>query len=201
MCIKYIFLLLYFPFLLVADMPLQDQNLSYISNDPLPAWVTDTSFSLEPPSAHPSQVNEQNLLIDTQYHLEEKTCFTHRVSKALTQRGVDSLSQLRFYFDPSYEQLIIHKIQVYRDGEWSDRMQTSTSKILQREQQLESGLYNGDLCLVYFLDDIRVGDIVEDACSFKGENPIFSSHFTRIFSLQGKASTEKIHYRIFGHPS
>ncbi len=107
----------------------------------------------------------------------------------------------RFQLNPSYQKIVIHKIQVFRDGQWADRMHTSTHKLLQQEKRIRfHNLYNGDLSLVYFLDDIRVGDIVEYACSYIGKNPLFCSHYTRILSLQSQEELRKISHRILGTP-
>ncbi len=198
---KSLFLLLLIPFLALSGIDLQSPSITAISRSEAPQWVLEPSYSLDPPSIHPSQVNEQILLLDTQNHIEEKTFYLHRITKILTQKGVENLSQLRFSFDPSYEQLMMHTIRVYRAGQWSDRMNTSTYKIIQREGELDHNLYNGNLSLIYFLDDIQIGDVLEYSCSFIGEHPVFSPHFTRNFSLQEATSIEKIHRRILGDPT
>ena len=152
MQIKQLLLLLCLPFLLLANAPLQEHYKNHFSCTPIPNWITEVDFSLDP-ETHPSQVNVQDLLVDSQNHLEKKSNFTHGVVKILTPSGVDALSQLRFNFNPSFETLEMHQIQVYRDKEWSDRLSTSTHKILQRERRSDRNLYSGELCLVYFLDD------------------------------------------------
>ncbi len=200
MRIKHILFVLCLPLLLVASTSLQEQYQNHFSCSPTPSWVSKVSFSLDP-ETRPSQINEQNLLIDKQCHLEEKSNFFHGAIKILTPSGVDGLSQLRFHFDPAYEHLEMHTIQIYRDGQWSDRLNSSTYKILQRENKLDHNLYSGELSLVYFLDDVRVGDIVEYSCSIIGENPAFSPHYARVFYLQEKNAIEKIHCRVVGHPS
>jgi hypothetical protein len=74
-------------------------------------------------------------------------------------------------------------------------------ELLKREQDLENNLYNGTFTLAHFLDDIRIGDIVEYACSFVGEEPVFPSHFAGAIVLADHIATEKVHRRILAHPS
>ncbi len=201
MRIKVFISLLILPLLLAFGNSHKKQTFTHFSSSPVPTWVASPIYSVEPESIHPSQINEQILLLDSQHLLEEKTYFHHQAVKILSPTGVEDYSQLKFHFEPFYEKLVLHKIQVYRNGQWSDRMNSSTHKVLQLEDDLDSNIYNGTLCLVYFLDDIRVGDIIDFSCSFIGENPIFSTHYTQIFSLQETASIEKIYQRIVSNPS
>jgi hypothetical protein len=64
-----------------------------------------------------------------------------------------------------------------RDGICQDRLNSTRLELLKREQDLENNLYNGTFTLAHFLDDIRIGDIVEYACSFVGEEPVFPLSF------------------------
>ncbi len=148
----------------------------------------------------PSQVNLQYLLIDTQKNWEEKTLYRHFAIKALTQSGIEKVSQLKIDFDPSYSQVVVHAIRVFREGKWLDRLENTRYNLIQREAELEENLYNGDLTLVYFLDDIREGDIIEYSYSLRGDNPLFSSHYTDMVYLQRDFSVEKIVHLFLGHP-
>lgn len=190
------FLLCLSPLILIGSI---DQNINY-SKGAVPSWVKSYDFPLEPVAIKPSQVNLQYLLIDSQRNWEEKIFYRHFVVKALTQNGIEKISQLKIDFDPSYCQVIMHAIRIFRGGEWLDRLENSRHHLIQRETELEQNLYNGDLTLVYFLDDIREGDILEYSYSFVGENPIFSSHYTDWAYLQREFSVEKITHRFLANP-
>ncbi len=164
---------------------------------PAPAWVRPSDFPLE---VLPSQENVQCLLIDEQRNWPEQTVYNHFVFKALTKSGVEGISQLSISFEPSFQKLILHDIRIFRDGEWSERIYSSQHHLIQKEEGLDQGIFSGDLSLVYILDDIRVGDIVDYAYSKIGENPLFSSHYSDSFFLQHTASIEKLSYRFLSHP-
>ena len=168
---------------------------------PPPEWVKPCGFSLEAIPIKPRQEHNQIFLMDVQKNWEEKTTYIHKVSKVVDQIGIDEFSQIKFNFDPSYQQMVVHQIRIYRDGQWSDRKETSRRELLQREQNLEGGIFNGGLTLVYFLNDIRIGDILEYSCSFVGEHPTFSSHFGTIIYLEDLEVFEKMYYRILMHPA
>ena len=176
-----------------------DQYASH-SKDAIPSWVKLYDFSLDPVPVKPSQINLQYLLIDTQRNWEEKTLYQHFAVKTLTQSGIENISQLQIDFDPSYTQIVMHTLRVFRDGEWFDRLEDTRYNLVQRETDLEKKLYNGSLTLIYFLGDIREGDIIEYSYSLKGSRPFFSSHYTDRVYLQREFSVEKITHRLLGSP-
>ncbi len=186
------------PFLLVASN--SDQNTQH-SKGPAPSWIKVCDFPLEAVPVKPSQVNLQYLLMDAQRNWEEKTLYRHCAIKALTKSGIEKISQLKIDFDPSYTQIVVHAIRVFREGKWHDRLGNARSNLIQRETDLERNLYNGDFTLVYFLEDIRQGDIVEYSYSIKGGHPFFSSHYTDVVYMQRDFSIEKIIHRLLGHPN
>ncbi len=191
----FLFFLCLHPVFLVGDIG--DQSAQY-STGPIPSWVKPYDFPLDTIPLKPSQVNLQYLLIDTQQNLEEKTFYRHVALRTLTQSGIEDISQLQIEFNPSYSQIVMHEICVFRDGKWSDRLGSARYKLIQREPELEKNLYNGNLTLIYFLDDIREGDIIEYSFSFKGDRPFFSSHYTDRIYMQREFPVERIIHRLLG---
>lgn len=180
--------------------PLGADNISNFEKGPTPEWVEECEVQLEPILLKPSQVNTQQLLIDTQRNIEEKTLYWHFANKPLTQNGVGIVAQFNIDFNPYYQKLIVHKIRIYRDGKWYDRLDSTRLELLKREENLENSLIGGDLTLAHFLEDIREGDIVEYACSFVGVNPLFPQYSSCI-KLQVSSVTEKVSHRILSHPN
>ncbi len=179
---------------------LQCNEESKYSTAPPADWVKFCDFSLESIPIKPRQEHYQILLVDIQRNWEEKATYIHSAIKVVDQIGIDGVSQVRLDFDPSYQHLVVHRIRIYRDGQWFDRIETSRRDLLQREEELDSGLFDGRLTLVYFLNDIRVGDILEYSYTLIGEHPTFSSHFADIIYLEDYYGWEKVYRRILIHP-
>ncbi|HEY5234589.1 MAG TPA: DUF3857 domain-containing protein, partial [Rhabdochlamydiaceae bacterium] len=173
---------------------------SSYAKGPAPEWVQECEVQLEPIPLKSSQLNVQQLLIDSQRNIEEKTFYWHFATKPLTRNGIDAVAQFNIDFDPYAHKFIVHKIRVYRDGKWHDRLASTRLELLKREQNLENSLLGGDLTLAHFLEDVREGDIVEYACSFVGADPLFPK-FSSYIKLQGQALTEKISHRILSNPN
>lgn len=170
------------------------------STHPIPDWIEPLSVSTEPIVLKPSQVNFQCLLIDTQRNWEAKTIYQHTAIKAITNRGVEVISKIQINFDPSFSKIHMHAIRIFRDGQWHDRLEQSRFQLLQREVGLEANLYYGELTVVYFLNDIRKGDILEYSYSVVGINPLVDSHFSDMVDMQREIAVEKISYRLVADP-
>ncbi|MFS8562810.1 MAG: DUF3857 domain-containing protein [Rhabdochlamydiaceae bacterium] len=167
----------------------------------IPEWVKPYECPVNEISVKPSQINVQCILFDYQENRDAKTSYHHMAVKALSPSGVDNISQLQIHFNPAYYQVVVHAIRVLRNGNWSDRLEDAKQSILQRETGLDQNLYHGNLTLVYFLNDIQEGDVVEYAYSILGEDPLHASHYTNIFYFQEEESIEKMVYRLLASPS
>lgn len=178
-----------------------NQAAENCSIESIPAWVKLYNCPLTPIPLKPSQVHVQCLHLDTQRNWEEKTTYYRCAYKTLTQSGVESVSRVNIDFMPSFEKVLVHFIRIFRNGQELDRLCTSRHKVIQRESDLEDNVYNGSFSVVYFLNDIREGDIVEYAFSVVGENPLFESHYTDYISLQKRVSVERISYRLLMNPN
>jgi hypothetical protein len=197
--IKHLLILFFLPcFLFSAEI--NDRSPDVFSTGQPPPWVKMIDYDLSPSTVKPSQVNVQYLLIDTQKNWEEKTVFKRSAIKPLTQAGVEEVSHLKLLFNPAFYRVCVHAIRVYRNGVWHDRLSTARHHLLQREDNLELQMYSGRLTLVYFISDIRVGDLVEYQYSYIGGNPLVTTHLDDFVDLEDRASHEKISYRLLAHP-
>ena len=126
--------------------------------------------------------------------------FFHFATKALNKAGLERIGQIHIAFNPSYEKVVFHSLQIHRNGQSQNRLDSSRYNVLQRENELEDNIFNGSLTIVYFIDDVRVGDILEYSFSIIGSNPLFASHYSDFFYLQGKEPIEKRYLNALMHP-
>ncbi|MGH2612708.1 MAG: DUF3857 domain-containing protein [Rhabdochlamydiaceae bacterium] len=191
---------LFVPLLLYATALRDPPTNTFATGHPAP-WVKCFEYELAPPTVKPSQVNVQYLVIDTQRNWEEKTIYKRCGIKPLTQAGVEEVSHLKLLYNPAFQNVCVHSIRVCRNGVWHDRLSTARHHVLQREGNLEMQMYSGLLTLVFFISDIRVGDVVEYQYSYMGGNPLLTTHLYDDIYLEGRASIEKMSYRLLTHPS
>lgn len=151
---------------------------------PPPAWVRQVA----PPADAGTRAPEDGLrcmLDDRQVRVTAKgsESFYHYVQQVTTSAAVEQVSQLRFDFEPSYQTLVIHHINVVRSGQTVNALRPSEIKVVQREEELDERLFNGTLSAVVFLNDVRPGDVIDYAYSVNGDNPVLAGHFADAFHL------------------
>jgi transglutaminase-like putative cysteine protease len=168
---------------------------------PMPAWVRPVPFDS---AAHP-QADAANVaygarydLIDDQVRLSAnaRSRFHHVVSEAITDKGIDDLSHREIEVDPQWETLVISQLDVIRDGRRVSRLHDMRVKVLQRERDLDSRIYDGRKMVALDLPDIRVGDIVEFAYTRSGMNPVFQGHHAGDFDMQWQVPVTHVHRRL-----
>ena len=146
-----------------------------------PTWVQHVALdaSAVMPAAELSD-GVYYLLSDEQVRLEagDKQVFRHFATRAINDKGLDEVASISISFDPAYQSLTLHAINVIRAGRVIPKLATAKVRVLQRERELEARIFDGRKSANVFLEDVRVGDIVEYAYSVRGANPVFGGrHF------------------------
>ena len=166
-----------------------------------PAWVKPVALAAV---LHP-QADATNVayglrydLIDDQVRLSRgsRDRWHHEISEAVTDKGIDALSHHEINFDPGWETLTLTQLDVIRDGRRVSRLRDVQMKVLQRERDLESRIYDGRKSVMLDLSDIRVGDIVEFAYARAGMNPVFQGHQASDFDMQWEVPVAHVHRRL-----
>ena len=166
-----------------------------------PAWVQPVAFdSAARPRADAANVayGMRYELIDDQVRLgpQTRSRFHHVVSEAVTDKGIDELSHREVEVDPTWETLTLLQLDVIRAGKRVSRLHDVRVKVLQRERDLESRVYDGRKQVALDLSDIRVGDIVEFAYVRSGMNPVFQGHHAGDFDMQWPVPVAHVHRRL-----
>ena len=99
-------------------------------------------------------------------------------------------------FDPGYQRLTFHTLNVIRGGKVLGRLGSTRIQVLQRETELEYLIYDGSMTASTMLDDVRIGDIVEYAYSIAGSNPVFRNHAAGTLSLAWSVPLERAYTRL-----
>ena len=107
-----------------------------------------------------------------------------RLRKITSENGLQSGASFSVAFDPAFEKLTFHAIQVVRDGVTSSRLQRSSVRLSPREKDPLRLSYDSSFTADVALDDVRVGDVVECAYTREGENPLRRGKSSAIYSMQ-----------------
>tara|TARA_R110002050_G_scaffold201841_1_gene337008 strand:- start:45071 stop:47734 length:2664 start_codon:yes stop_codon:yes gene_type:complete len=140
-----------------------------------PTWTIKQAF---PAENSDWQVDGfQWLLYDRQVNFSTEENYYHYAFKLESPEAVSSLSNIEVSYDPSYEQLFFHKIIVHRGTEVISVLDQQIPKEIRKESSRDRLLYDSTLSVIFNLNDVRPGDILEYSFTRKGVNPLFKGHF------------------------
>lgn len=166
---------------------------------PPPEWVE----RMAPDDAAPVPTGQVSqgvyyLLSSQQTRVEgnDRALYRHFAMKALNENGVESIAHVEVGFNPAYHRLTLHEINVRRDGRVIPKLSAAAVRVLQREKELEYRIFDGSKTANVFLDDIRVGDVVEYAYTLRGTNPVFGGKLFGRFDLQWNVPVHRLHARL-----
>ena len=122
--------------------------------------------------------------------------FSHYTRQIVNDAGLEGSSQVGIEFEPSYQKLTFHWIRIYRNGQWLDRLSIPQMKVIQREAELESQIYDGRLSAITFIEDLRVGDILDYAYTIRGSNPVLGRAFSDTFATEWSVGVQRMSVRL-----
>lgn len=145
---------------------------------PDPGWVQLLPVRGDAEATPPSD-GARFLLVDDQVNLLGPEPVWHRrlVEQVVHERALASAARLSIDFQPLYQRVELHAVELLRDGERMDRRQRADIQVLRRESDMESGILDGRLTVQVTIPDVRVGDRVDYRFSVIGANPIFGSDY------------------------
>jgi len=140
--------------------------------------------------------DERILLLERQINARENEIFFHSMRQILTVSGVQKEANLTINFNPGYQNLTFHWVRLWRGSEHLDRLDTNQVKVVQPEREMDDYILNGKKSAILVLDDVRVGDVLDYAYSVKGENPVFTGHFSAEVPVQLGQPAERLFTRV-----
>jgi transglutaminase-like putative cysteine protease len=152
---------------------------------PPPAWVQPAPQTTAEPRPKETDSGVSVLLDDRQVRVGHggEQYFYHFVEQVSSAAVVERVSQLQLDFEPSYQSLVIHHIQILRNGRTINALRPSEIKVIEKEDELDKQLFDGTLSAVVVLNDVRPGDVIDYAYSVNGDNPVLSGNYADTFSL------------------
>lgn len=148
-----------------------------------PNWLQEISISDD--EIDLSEVSEgiYMLLYDTQVNVPEQTVYYRVTNKITDNVGIQDASTVTVSYDPSYQKLIFHKIDIIRNGQSIHKLDLSNFQEMRRELNAENYLYDGSMSAVMHISDVRTDDIIDYSYSIIGFNPIHKGLFSSSFYL------------------
>ena len=182
--------------LLLFSLPLYAREFDV---RPAPAWVeilaVDTSVAVARQNV---RWGIYDLLSDHQVRAGDggEWQYFRTVRNVLSPSGVQNASELQLDFDPSFERLVIHHVHILRGGVAFDALEPDEIRVIEKEDESENRIYDGERTALLFLRDVRPGDVIDYAWSLAGANPILDGRYTDQYDLSSGVPTRRLRHRL-----
>lgn len=197
--------LLYFPpavrsikllFFCVLALPLCAREFGV---RPAPSWVehVDADTSLRIAKEH-VRWGIYDILTDHQVRVRDdsESQYFRTVRRVLSPSGVQNASELTLDFDPDFEHLTIHGVTVIRNGERIDAFDPEEIRVIDKEDDADDKIYDGERSALVILRDVRAGDVIDYSWSLDGANPILAGKYTDDYDLSRGVPTHVLRHRL-----
>ncbi|WP_207496210.1 DUF3857 domain-containing protein [Aridibaculum aurantiacum] len=183
-------------FLFVVNNPVLAQNKK-VTSAPMPSWVVSNPVNYNV-SALEKEAEDGyfDMLFEKQVNVADEVVYIKKALKILNESGVENASEVSVGFNPAYQQLAFHAINIKRGNEFIDKLQVKKFKVLQQETDAYRHLYDGNLTALLLLDDVRKGDVIEFSYSIKGTNPILDGKYADFFDMGYSVPVGSLYYRV-----
>lgn len=181
----------------LATLPARAQS-GVVVTEP-PSWVEPTPVDAERPLRQEDAVSGLHVLLSEQQvrvSPEMTERFTRQVRRVVSNRGVQTGSELRVTYHNAHEHLRLHGVWRTRDGVRTQLLRAEDVKLLQQEHELDMGIYKDDRTAVAFLPDVRVGDLLEESYTVEEAHPLFRGHHEDFIKLVEKAPIGHLVHRL-----
>jgi transglutaminase-like putative cysteine protease len=162
-----------------------------------PSWIKKNLVDYNH-SASLDEIEDGYLFVslEKQINLSTQAVYNKKVTKIITETGIQNGSEVSVSYDPSYQHVIFHSIHIIRGKEVINKLDISKMKIVQQETELSRSIYNGNLTSLFFLEDVRKSDVIEYDYTVYGFNPVFNGKYFQSFLTQFGIPINNLYYSI-----
>jgi transglutaminase-like putative cysteine protease len=185
-----------FVFACLLALPLYARDFDIRS---APAWAerVDADTSLNVAKEH-VRWGIYDILLDHQVRVsgETESQYFRTVRKVLSPSGVQNASELELDFDPDFEHLTIHEVAIVRDGKRTNAIDVEEIRIIDKEDDADNKIYDGERTALVILRDVRPGDVIDYSWSLDGANPILGGKYTADYDLSRGVPVHRLRHRL-----
>lgn len=149
---------------------------------PPPAWIAAPPKPTETPSLPGAPM--RFIFADWQVRIgpNGKETYTAYRVKLLTPQGL-AAGNIAAAWDPSADDLIIHRLNIIRGDQVIDVLKLGRFQIIQRENNLEHAMLDGQLTATLQAPGLRVGDELDFAMTVRRRDPVLGDRAGDIVQL------------------
>ncbi|MDP3072521.1 MAG: DUF2569 family protein [Opitutaceae bacterium] len=168
-----------------------------VAAGPVPDWVRSCEWNFPAAAKGAAKPDDKRyLLYELQEHPARTEKFVRIVVLMENEAGVQDSGNLSFGFNAGFQELVVHRVQVHRDGQVLDRLDATKIKVIQPERDLDDHVLTGGQSALLFVEDLRVGDALEYSYTTRGANPALGGHFAARYKVQSNIAVDRQRVRV-----
>ena len=171
---------------------------------PEPAFVVRHEISTTWDPAAPGVADERWRYWLYDYQVDRRDVrgerYVEQVYEPTSASMLGDAGRFQVSFNPEYQQLQIHRVEVRRGGVWQDRLLPEKISLARRESDFEQDLANGEVSALIVLEDVRVNDLVRVAYTISGGNPILHGQMADWAHLGWGSPVLDVYLRVLAEP-
>lgn len=148
------------------------------STGPAPAFVrerpVETAWPADAPGANDDQWRFWRFDRQVDRRPGQDISYVDYIYEPRSQGNLGDAGRFDIQFNPEYQKLVLHRVELYRNGSWQSRLKPGEITIARREQQFEQEISDGMATALILIEDVRIGDVVRISYSIVGSNPILA---------------------------
>lgn len=148
------------------------------STGPAPAFVVErapqTTWPADAPGTNDGQWRYWRFDRQVDRRPGQDIAYTDYIYEPRSQGNVGEAGRFDVQFNPEYQKLVLHRVELFRNGHWQSRLKPGEITIARREQQFEQEISDGTVTALIVIEDVRVGDVIRISFSVIGSNPILA---------------------------
>jgi hypothetical protein len=122
--------------------------------------------------------------------------YTDYAYEATSSSLLGDAGRYQLDFNPGYQQLTIHAVEIRRNGTWQNRLEPERISLARRETAFDNDMTDGEVTALIVLDDVRVNDVVRIAYTVTGSNPVLAGQSMDSIALAWANPMLDSHLRI-----
>lgn len=131
---------------------------------------------------------------------DQDISYVEHVFEPKSQSLLGDAGRFQIDFNPEFQRLTIHRVELLRDGRWQNRLVPDRISLARREADFEQDMTDGTVTALIVLDDVRVDDIVRVSYSVAGSNPILAGQISDWATLSWRNPTLRSGLRVLYDP-
>lgn len=169
----------------------------YVRVEPRPNWT----IPIDVPEFDPADDADRKKIYPLQDYQNRHSLTTDEYSSRyvvdlLTPAAVEDEGTISFDFDPAYQRLSLHTVQITRQGQIIDAIDLTEAMVFRTETDRSQMIFNGTMTFSLPILDVRVGDRLEIAYTRVGRNPAIKSGFLTRRTFATTSEIKRHAYRV-----